>query len=50
MAPTDLTLTDDARGITVHVPRTAAEYFEDLEIQLYSMFGDESLVVKERLA
>lgn len=42
-------MTDEASGLTVYANADAGEYFESLEILMYSMFGDESLAVKERL-
>lgn len=42
-------MTDPSSGIQVYAGADAGEYFEDLEIQKYSLFGDESLAVKERL-
>lgn len=39
---------DTASGLTVYAEVETLEYFEELDIILVSMFGDENLAVKER--
>lgn len=42
----DMVVTD--HDLTIHVAADTLEYFEELEIDIAYMFGDENLVVKDR--
>lgn len=48
IAEEDLAITDPQSGITVYASRDEADFFEDLDINLVTMFSDNILMVKER--